>query len=114
MAVILIVVIVGAILGAQKQAVLDAGLRLLVAILLVHAFGFFFGYLLGRWAQGPAAARTVSIEVGMQNSGLGVVLARNNFADPLVAIPAAISAIFHCILGSALAAVWSRPGPGGD
>ena len=32
-------------------------------------------------------AGTISIEVGMQNSGLGAVLARQNFSNPLVAIP---------------------------
>jgi BASS family bile acid:Na+ symporter len=54
------------------------------------------------------AARTIAIEVGMQNSGLGVVLARQNFADPLVAIPSAISALFHSVIGSVLAGVWRR------
>jgi BASS family bile acid:Na+ symporter len=34
--------------------------------------------------------RTIAIEVGMQNSGLGVALARKHFADVLVALPAAI------------------------
>jgi protein SCO1 len=66
------------------------------------------GYLLGRAAVDKPAARTVSIEVGMQNSGLGVVLARSNFADPLVAVPCALSSIVHSLIGSALAAVWSK------
>jgi BASS family bile acid:Na+ symporter len=54
------------------------------------------------------AARTISIEVGMQNSGLGVVLARQNFASPLVAIPSAISSLFHSLIASALAGIWRR------
>ena len=52
------------------------------------------------------SSRTVSIEVGMQNSGLGVVLAGENFADPLVAVPSAISSLFHSVIASALAALW--------
>ncbi len=52
----------------------------------------------------------VSIEVGMQNSGLGVVLARANFANPAVAIPSAISSLFHSLIASLLAAVWRRTG----
>jgi BASS family bile acid:Na+ symporter len=44
----------------------------------------------------------------MQNSGLGVVLARQNFASPLVAIPSAISSLFHSLIASALAGWWSR------
>jgi len=35
----------------------------------------------------------------MQNSGLGVVLARENFSSPLVAIPAALSSLIHSLLG---------------
>lgn len=46
----------------------------------------------------------------MQNSGLGAVLARQNFTDPMVAIPSAISSVFHSVIASALAAVWSRTG----
>ena len=51
--------------------------------------------------------RTVSIEVGMQNSGLGMHLAKNNpgFGD-VAATPCELSAVMHCIFGSFLAALW--------
>lgn len=55
----------------------------------------------------------VSIEVGMQNSALAVVLARSAFPDPLTALPGAISATVHSLLGSGLAAVWRARGGGG-
>ncbi len=58
------------------------------------------------------AQRTISIEVGTQNSGLAVVLARSGgFASLLTALPSAISAVIHCLIGSALAAVWRRRSP---
>lgn len=111
-AVLMIVLIVAAILGASKEAVLDSGLHLLGAVATVHSSGFFLGYLLGGLGGGSGrVARTISIEVGMQNSGLGAVLAQAHFASPLTAIPSAISAITHCIIGSALAAWWSRRPP---
>ena len=44
----------------------------------------------------------------MQNSGLGVVLAMANFTDPFVAVPPAISSLFHSLIASLLAAVWNR------
>lgn len=56
-------------------------------------------------------ARTNSIEVGMQNSALGAVLATLHFADPLTAIPAAISATMHSLLGSTLAGFWRLVDP---
>ncbi len=51
--------------------------------------------------------RTISIEVGMQNSGLATALATKHFpALPLAAVPCAISAIMHSVIGSALATYW--------
>lgn len=106
-AVIAITLIVASVIGAGRTQVLEAGPRLVAAVFCLHVGGFVFGYLAGRFLVGrELAARTISIEVGMQNSGLGVVLAQQNFASPLVAIPCAISAVFHSLLGSAAAAVW--------
>ena len=68
----------------------------------LHFMGFVLGYsvpaLLG---YGTPVARTVAIETGMQNSALGVVLATKNFADPLTALPCAISATCHSVCFSA-------------
>lgn len=48
---------------------------------------------------------TVSVETGMQNSGLGSELARDHFST-LAMTPCAISALFHCLIGSLAAAYW--------
>jgi BASS family bile acid:Na+ symporter len=66
-----------------------------------------FGYFAARCTRQPhLVCRTVSIEVGMQNSGLGTALAQRHFPDPLTALPCAISATVHSVIGSILAAVW--------
>jgi BASS family bile acid:Na+ symporter len=113
-AVVFITLIVASIIGAGRDEIIHAGWRLLAAIFTLHAAGFAVGYgavfMLSRDAQ---AARTISIEVGMQNSGLGVVLARSNFANPAVAIPSAISSLFHSLIASLLAAWWRRSAPAG-
>ena len=58
--------------------------------------------------------RTVSIEVGMQNSGLAVALA-SQFFTPAAALPGAVFSIWHNLSGSALAGWWSkRPPADGD
>jgi BASS family bile acid:Na+ symporter len=81
------------------------------AVFALHACGFGLGYTASRLLQADLpATRTISIEVGMQNSGLGVVLARQNFGSPLVAIPSAISSLFHSLIGSALAGYWRLRG----
>ncbi len=111
-AVILIALIVASILGAGKESVIRSGIYLVFCVFLLHLSGYFLGYWVALFGTGSyIIARTVSIEVGMQNSGLGVVLARNNFSDPLVAIPAAISSLMHSLIGSVLAGFWRKSVP---
>ncbi len=102
LAVLSIVFIVDYILAAKKTAILQTGLSLLAAIVTLHALGFILGYGLSRLLKfGVRDAQTVSIEVGMQNSGLATELARSNFPGfALATVPGAISALTHCILGS--------------
>jgi len=106
--VLLISMIVGSIVGQNAQDILTHGPQLLLAVFLLHAGGFALGYAVTR-ATGldRTTARTVSIEVGMQNSGLGAVLARTHFAaNPLTAVPSALSSVCHSVLGSLLAGWW--------
>lgn len=106
-AVVMITLIVASIIGAGRDEIVAAAARLVVAVAALHVGGFTLGYYIALLMVGDRrAARTISIEVGMQNSGLGVVLARQNFASPLVAIPSAISSLFHSLIGSLVAAIW--------
>lgn len=106
-AVAVIVLIVASIIGAGRDDILESGLRLLLAVFSLHAGGFLVGYGAVRLvSREHVVARTIAIEVGMQNSGLGVVLANQNFPNLLVAIPSAISSLFHSLIGSALAGWW--------
>lgn len=112
-AVIVIAMIVASVLGANREQVFVAGPRLLLAVFLLHASGFGLGYLFSWFInRNETVARTISIEVGMQNSGLGAELARKHFpAGSGVDLPSAISALTHCLIGSALAALWQRKPP---
>jgi bile acid:Na+ symporter, BASS family len=102
LAVLCIVFIVDFILAAKKDAILEIGIPLIAAVVLLHFFGFFLGYILSRALKlEEKVAQTISIEVGMQNSGLATELARSNFSNyALATVPGAISALTHCILGS--------------
>ncbi len=110
LAVLSIVFIVDFILAVKKDAILQSGGPLLMAIVILHTCGFTLGYLLSRLMGRPDAdARTISVEVGMQNSGLATELARTNFsAFGLATVPGAISALTHCILGSVVAGISRR------
>jgi BASS family bile acid:Na+ symporter len=105
LAVLSIVFIVDFILAAKKEAILEIGGALIGAVVLLHLLGFLLGYILSRLLRFTEQdAQTVSIEVGMQNSGLATELARSNFpAYGLATVPGAISALTHCILGSIVA-----------
>jgi len=101
-AVLSIVFIVDFILADKKSAILEIGASLIVAVILLHLLGFILGYVLSRLLRfAERDAQTLSIEVGMQNSGLATELARTNFSTyGLATVPGAISALTHCILGS--------------
>ncbi len=108
-AVLFITLIVASIIGAGRDIILQSGLKLIGAVFSLHVGGFILGYVFSQIiARDILVARTISIEVGMQNSGLGVVLARNNFPNPAFAIPSAISSLFHSLIASALAAWWRK------
>ena len=100
-AVVLIVLIVASIIGQGKAIILSSGFNLIGAIMCLHFLGFLLGYGLSAIVlKNRAVCKTVAIEVGMQNSGLGAVLARENFVNPATAIPSAISSLVHSIYGS--------------
>lgn len=103
-----IVMIVAAVVGATRGNILAHWRTLLPAVFLVHALGFGLGYLWGRlFRMREKECRTFSIEVGMQNSGLGSHLAKTHFTATAAA-PCAISAFYHCLIGSFLASLWRR------
>ncbi len=78
------------------------------AVLGLHTVGFLAGYLVPRrvFKFGERTSRTISIETGMQNSALAVVLARSIGAPSITSLPGALSATAHSCLGSILAAYW--------
>ncbi len=109
--VVVIVLICASILAQSGAALLASGPQLLGSVFALHAGGFGLGYLFGRLlGYDRIISRTISVEVGMQNSGLGAVLAKLHFADPQTAVPAAISATFHSLIGSLLASWWRGRG----
>lgn len=98
-----IVVIIGIVAGLNHGSLGGAAPRAAAGVVLTNAFGLAGGYALTR-ALGfnRVIARTVSIEVGMQNSGLGVALAIQYFG-PMAALPGALYSVWHNVSGSLLA-----------
>jgi bile acid:Na+ symporter, BASS family len=91
--------------------------KIVGSVLMLHSIGFIAGYIIPKKVLGfsEQTARTISIETGMQNSALAVVLARSLGAPALASLPGALSATVHSCLGSMLAAYWrlkARKGEG--
>ena len=114
LSVALIVLVVACIVALSRDQLLDTGALVFVTVAAHNSSGLLLGYAMAKLAGLDAVrCRTIAIEVGMQNSGLGVALARKHFADVLVALPAAIFSVVQNITGPAVANFWSRrlPGP---
>ncbi|XP_052191650.1 probable sodium/metabolite cotransporter BASS2, chloroplastic [Diospyros lotus] len=90
------------------QTILSGELGLVIlSVVLLHFAGFFLGYLSATLSGfKEPQRRAISIEVGMQNSSLGVVLAASHFTSPMVAFPPAMSAVIMNIMGSSLGFFW--------
>jgi BASS family bile acid:Na+ symporter len=87
--------------------------RVMVSVLLLNALGFAIGYFSAGAARlAQADRRAVSIETGIQNSGLGLILVFNFFGGlGGMAITAAWWGIWHVLAGLALASWWRRRPP---
>ncbi len=106
---VLAIVVIIAIIVALNSANLAAmGAAVALAVILHNLIGLAFGYWIPRLlGQDERLCRTLAIEVGMQNSGLGVALAVKYFSAA-AALPGALFSIWHNLSGSMLAGYWSR------
>lgn len=106
--VVAIMIIVSAVVAGNVDTIASAGSIIFAAVVLHNAFGLLFGYITARvLGLDESNRRAISIEVGMQNSGLGVALATAHFG-PLAALPSVLGAVWHNISGPILATYWSK------
>ncbi|PVV15931.1 MAG: bile acid:sodium symporter [gamma proteobacterium symbiont of Ctena orbiculata] len=106
--VLAIVVIIAIIVALNEGNLATLGISLALAVMLHNLVGLLSGYWLPRiLGMDDRICRTLAIEVGMQNSGLGVALAVKYFSAA-AALPGALFSIWHNLTGSMLAGYWSR------
>ena len=105
-----ICVIVLIVIAANAHKLLAGGWVILLVVVLHNVCGLAAGYLIGLLLHlSPAKRRAVSVEVGMQNSGLASSLATLHFAAyPLATIPGALFSVWHNISGAIVARIYSR------
>ena len=102
--------IIMAVVAANQAKLLTVGPLIIVVVMLHNVLGYALGYLTGKALRlSKAQMRTLSIEVGMQNSGLATSLATVHFAAmPLAAVPGAVFSVWHNISGAVYANILAR------
>ncbi len=103
-----IILIIGIVMALTQSQLHLVALPVLAAVVWHNLLGMLAGYYTSKWlGLDDKTCRTIAIEVGMQNSGLAVVLAKNYFSV-MAALPAAVFSIWHNISGSLFAGYWAR------
>ena len=97
------------VISANAQKLLMGGMVIILVVVLHNLCGLSLGWLIGKLLRLPdAKRRAISIEVGMQNSGLASSLATLHFAAyPMATIPGAIFSVWHNISGAMVARLYS-------
>ena len=101
--------IVSIVIAANANKLMAGGLMIVMVVILHNLCGLSLGYLIGRLlGLSDPKRRAISIEVGMQNSGLASSLATIHFAAyPLATIPGAIFSVWHNISGALVARIYT-------
>lgn len=108
--VIAITLIVASVVSHNSERIMTTGPIVFVVVILHNLLGYGCGYLLGRVLKLPVSKKkALSIEIGMQNSGLATSLAGTAFPDLLMAtVPGAIFSVWHNISGAILAGIFRK------
>ncbi len=103
-----IVFICALVIALNSNYLENINLLIFLAAIILNLLGLFLGYLVGHVAKfNIKRKRALSIEIGMQNAGLGSVLALKHFNER-AALPAVVF-VFICIFtASLLVPLWSR------
>jgi bile acid:Na+ symporter, BASS family len=101
--------IIAIITSLSRDQLLTVGFALIAAVILQNTIGFILGYWGARLAGlDERTARTVSIEVGLQNGGMASGLAINVLRSSDAALAPAIFGPWMNTAGSVLASWWRR------
>ena len=111
---VVIAFLVAIVVAASADRLLVGGPLIVLVVMLHNVFGLCLGYLIGRLlGLSEAQKRAISIEVGMQNSGLASSLATIHFAAyPLATIPGALFSVWHNMSGAAVAYLFRKNSAG--
>ncbi len=102
--------IIAGVVAGNRDRLFEVALVMLLALLMINLIGYLAGNLVARGAGLPERyQRALTLEVGMQNAGLGTALAVSLHGPDTVATIPTAAYTFGCMLtGTMLAVYWSR------
>ena len=105
-----IISIVACVVSANSEKLHSVGLIVILVVVLHNVCGYLLGYIIGRLSRMEREqCIAISVEVGMQNSGLACSLANQHFsALQSATIPGAIFSVWHNISGALLSRIFNR------
>ncbi|MBO7338193.1 MAG: bile acid:sodium symporter family protein [Paludibacteraceae bacterium] len=107
--VLVIALLVMIVVSANSAKLFSCGFIVVLVVVLHNLLGLLLGYVVAKvFKMNRAKAKALSVEVGMQNSGLASSLALTSFAQyPIAAVPGAVFSVWHNISGAIVARVYS-------
>ena len=105
-----ICMIVATVVSHNAEKIYTCGALVLIVVILHNLLGYGCGFGIGKlFRMAPEKTKALSIEIGMQNSGLATSLATTAFPSLAMAtVPGAVFSVWHNISGAVLAAVYRR------
>ena len=107
---IAICLIVATVVSHNAEKIYTCGVLVFAVVILHNLLGYLCGFGLGKLLRlTPSKTKALSIEVGMQNSGLATSLATTAFPDfAMATVPGAVFSVWHNISGAILAGIYRR------
>ena len=105
-----ICLIIAAVVSHNAEKIYTSGVLVFAVVILHNLLGYAGGFGLGKLLKlPPEKVKALSIEVGMQNSGLATSLAGTAFSGLAMAtVPGAVFSVWHNISGAILAGFYRR------
>lgn len=107
---IAIFLIVASTVSHNSDRIRATGLKIIIAAILLNLLGYLFGYIFGSsFMMKMKRKKALTIEIGMQNSGMATSLAVAAFPGmAMAAVPAAVFSVWQYVSGAVLAGIFRK------
>lgn len=105
-----ICLIIACVVSNNASKILNSGAIILIVVILHNLLGYLLGFIIGKiFKMTPEKTKAISVEIGMQNSGLATSLAATSFTNlSMATVPGAIFSVWHNLSGALLSAIYRR------